>query len=404
MATSGGLLAELTQDDLRQRRRMLRRQIAAGSLSSVPVLLTFLRENGAEYPEPSSRRKLLLLLPGLLFGARWVVFFFVCLTLAGYLANYVYRHLAWEAYFRFRPDLEPYRAHRHDWPPNWPPNPGYDPNLVLYTIFAILALGGLLFSMVLWPRLYLLLADWRQRRGRVVWTGLFALPFAGLALLCVRFRSEMFGEAPPAEVTLALAMLFFTPSVLIASMASGATAAMIVGSPAPQRDLVRRVLSLRMAQMALNNAARKHAKRVSCFVCRTCITRLTLTTERIFRVSYYSCRYCHRICDGDQVWMGIRQVVAVLDTEMDEEPAEAAGILRINWLKRLSLFDFDRADIIAATDYDVERFCIQVANDTDEWRSRRYRNMTVTIKPSCVLSENTLMVLKSRFAKVEQQM
>ncbi|HOS44761.1 MAG TPA: hypothetical protein PK794_13815, partial [Armatimonadota bacterium] len=56
--------------------------------------------------------------------------------------------------------------------------------------------------------------------------------------------------------------------------------------------------------------------------------------------------------------------------------------------------------IVHATDYDVERFCIMVGNDTDARRISRYRRMAVTVAAACDLSENTLRILRSRFGRV----
>ncbi|MEJ2556606.1 MAG: hypothetical protein P8186_10325, partial [Anaerolineae bacterium] len=57
-------------------------------------------------------------------------------------------------------------------------------------------------------------------------------------------------------------------------------------------------------------------------------------------------------------------------------------------------------EIILATDEDVERFAIQVGNDTDPYRKPRYRQMPCIVKPGCELSENTWRVLDSLFGQV----
>ncbi|MCS7254561.1 MAG: hypothetical protein RMK18_11645 [Armatimonadota bacterium] len=68
-------------------------------------------------------------------------------------------------------------------------------------------------------------------------------------------------------------------------------------------------------------------------------------------------------------------MIAVLDSEIPWEKDFANGILRVNWLRRGSLFDFESVEIVRATDHDVERFCIQVRNEEDIYRRGRYRNM-----------------------------
>lgn len=97
-----------------------------------------------------------------------------------------------------------------------------------------------------------------------------------------------------------------------------------------------------------------------------------------------------------------RKVVAVLDSAWDaESEREGDDLLRVNWLKRESLFDFDWIEIIRATDEDVERFTMQVGNDPDEWRRSGYRQMQCIVQPGSELSENTLRLLRSIFGEVQ---
>jgi hypothetical protein len=91
----------------------------------------------------------------------------------------------------------------------------------------------------------------------------------------------------------------------------------------------------------------------------------------------------------------------LLDAGMEQEPVKDDGILRVNWSVRQSLFDFDEVEITRATDEDVERFAVQVGNDTDKVRQRRYKKMRCVIAPNCQLSENTLRISRSRFGRVE---
>lgn len=96
-----------------------------------------------------------------------------------------------------------------------------------------------------------------------------------------------------------------------------------------------------------------------------------------------------------------REVVAVLDAGWDAE-TERIGVdrQRVNWLRRQRVFDFDWVEIVNATDRDVESFVVQIGNDTDDWRQSRYPQMQCVISPQCVLSENTLQILKNTFGEV----
>jgi hypothetical protein len=71
--------------------------------------------------------------------------------------------------------------------------------------------------------------------------------------------------------------------------------------------------------------------------------------------------------------------------------------LWVNWLKRQKLFDFDQVEIVQATDKEVQTFAVQVANDTDTFRQRRYGKVPCVISPECRLSEATLRILKKHF-------
>jgi len=97
-----------------------------------------------------------------------------------------------------------------------------------------------------------------------------------------------------------------------------------------------------------------------------------------------------------------RTVVAVLDSGWDEAAQrQNHDKLRVNWLKRESIFDFDWVEIVRAGDEDVEQLVEQVNNDTDEWRNSRYRQMVCWVSPDCQLSENSLRLLRDTFGEVK---
>jgi hypothetical protein len=85
---------------------------------------------------------------------------------------------------------------------------------------------------------------------------------------------------------------------------------------------------------------------------------------------------------------------------MAAQPVQQGQTLRVNWLLRRALFDFDSVEIIAASDEEVERFAVQVGNDTDPARQPRYRKMECLIAAGCALSSNTVRVLRQIFGQV----
>jgi hypothetical protein len=115
-------------------------------------------------------------------------------------------------------------------------------------------------------------------------------------------------------------------------------------------------------------------------------------------VTYYGCRTCHQSQEFIDCPQGI---VAVLNAAWQSAQTLHNGLLGVNWLVRRALFDFDRVEIIRATDKDVEQFAMQVGNDADPFRKPRYAQVRCVVSPRCSLSENTLRVLESTFGRVE---
>lgn len=115
-------------------------------------------------------------------------------------------------------------------------------------------------------------------------------------------------------------------------------------------------------------------------------------------LSFYGCRFCSRSRDLLSIPLG--NVVARLETDWMDLHKQDENRLYGNWLGRRELFDFDTVEIVQATDEEVERFAVQVGNDTDSFRKPRYEEMHCIIK--CELSENTLRILESIFGQVEQ--
>lgn len=112
--------------------------------------------------------------------------------------------------------------------------------------------------------------------------------------------------------------------------------------------------------------------------------------------TYYGCRTCHQSREFFEGW-----VVALLDNTLAQEQFQHNGVLRVNWLSRRALFDFDEVEIVQATDEDVERFAVQVGNDTDSLRKPRYQQMRCVVSADCGLSENTHRILQRMFGSVE---
>ncbi|GAB4437674.1 MAG: hypothetical protein Kow0031_19490 [Anaerolineae bacterium] len=96
-----------------------------------------------------------------------------------------------------------------------------------------------------------------------------------------------------------------------------------------------------------------------------------------------------------------REVVAVLDAGWGGESQRVNhDKLRVNWLNRPNLFDFDWIEIADATDDDVARFTQQISQDDDSWRAIRYPQMVCVVDPQANLSAGTMAQLREMFGEV----
>jgi RNase P subunit RPR2 len=141
---------------------------------------------------------------------------------------------------------------------------------------------------------------------------------------------------------------------------------------------------------------RSRAKSLFCPNCLTCYDAHKVRLPWWQSITYYGCR----VCGQSREFLNGR-LVAVLDNQMDTEKFKQNGVLRVNWLTHRKLFDFDEVEIVQATDEDVERFAVQVGNDTDPKRKPRYQKMRCVVSSECRLSENTRRILARMFGAVE---
>ncbi|MEM7347058.1 MAG: hypothetical protein AAF485_22690, partial [Chloroflexota bacterium] len=130
-------------------------------------------------------------------------------------------------------------------------------------------------------------------------------------------------------------------------------------------------------------------------VCQRCMHRFT-AHKLDSGETYYGCRHCHQSLD---MYDAVEVVVATLDSRMTEKAAQHGDEVLVNWLAHRQLFDFDTVELIRTTDEDVERFAVQIGNDTDPNRRARYKQMRYAITSKAMLSENSLRILKQVFGK-----
>ncbi len=146
----------------------------------------------------------------------------------------------------------------------------------------------------------------------------------------------------------------------------------------------------------------KIQKNLADLICHHCLMQCgakDVAVDGMEKIRFYGCRKCGESNDLYRV----KAVVAVLDTQMANEPIQVKNTLRVNWSTKQQLFDFISVEIIGASDEAVERFAVQVGNDTDPIRRPRYKNMTCTIVSNANLSQNTVRILNQTFGQVIEQ-
>jgi hypothetical protein len=142
-------------------------------------------------------------------------------------------------------------------------------------------------------------------------------------------------------------------------------------------------------------------KQAKYLLCSSCLQNCT--THKIWLPSaepllYYGCRACRQ----SREFLVVKgSIVAVLDGQMSQPYDQQGESLYVNWLQYRQPFDFNEVHIRQATDQDVERFAIQVGNDTDMIRQPRYTTMRCVVWSDAGLSENSLKILKRTFGRVE---
>ena len=167
-----------------------------------------------------------------------------------------------------------------------------------------------------------------------------------------------------------------------------------------QNDALQPLMVALLRDIALWTKA-QFSYRLSHFICLTCFHHFgahKIPLDQKKSITYYGCRACRQSRKSLEVQAG--GVIASLDGGMVEEYRLENERLHVNWLILGKLFDFDAVEIINASDEAVERFAVQVGNDTDEFRQPRYKQMDCVVAADCRLSRNTMRILERMFGRV----
>lgn len=116
-------------------------------------------------------------------------------------------------------------------------------------------------------------------------------------------------------------------------------------------------------------------------------------------INFVGCRICNLTYNS----LPAPSVIAVLDEQMNTIKHYQQGILRVNWLKKQQIFDFNRVEIGISDDKAVTQFCLLLSNDTDPGRPDRCYDMVCDVMPQSKINKNTFQILKRTFVMVRDK-
>lgn len=174
----------------------------------------------------------------------------------------------------------------------------------------------------------------------------------------------------------------------------------------PLADIVTHpVFKSEKALSALNSLKGLVILRDGQLYCVKCIARSkTFKTPNYNSNLFYSDSFLYvacRKCESNLFFSEeIQRVVLVLDRNMKEDMTVDGENLLVNQLRQEQLTDFDEIRIIDADDYQVERFAMQIKNDTDDMRREWLPLTLVHLNPKLPLSQSKINMLRDFFEVV----
>ncbi|MEM8488493.1 MAG: hypothetical protein AAF564_23300 [Bacteroidota bacterium] len=145
----------------------------------------------------------------------------------------------------------------------------------------------------------------------------------------------------------------------------------------------------------------KFESRLSLVYCKQCLTSFSsheIVIGRLSSTQLYACRTCQQ----SRVYYEGIKLILLLDDKMKDKWIQKDNKLYVNGFKQRKLIDFDEVIIEQATDKAVASFAIKVGNDTDAYRTQRYKNTPCTVMAGSTISENTMHMLERVFGRVQR--
>lgn len=176
------------------------------------------------------------------------------------------------------------------------------------------------------------------------------------------------------------------------------------------RYLIRELSNLKLKERILHvlknigyETKKKLSHKADNLVCPRCIVYFWEHKVKILQgeetITFYGCRNCFQSREYVE-WSKNKDIVAVLNIELSEKDYTKDGSWYVNYFKMKNLFDFNLVEIIKASDEEIERFCIQIGNDGDFYRKKKYKDIICVVSRNCNLQVETLNMLRSLFKEV----
>jgi hypothetical protein len=166
------------------------------------------------------------------------------------------------------------------------------------------------------------------------------------------------------------------------------------GSPAQRREAAWLIESIALRTWERLGPTPRH------WLCLRCLVHCSEHRAMLPRqrpCTYYGCRSCKQSQEV-RSWTG--RIVAVLAADRAEVHWQEGNTFWVNWLRRRELFDFERVEIVQATDEQVEGFLMQLRHRGAAFEIPPLSQVPCTVAPGCELSGNTMRNLRFLFGNV----
>ena len=169
---------------------------------------------------------------------------------------------------------------------------------------------------------------------------------------------------------------------------------MLITSDKQAQDVIKKIL------VDIHKELKPHIKHL---ICSEHLARFKshthpeIKTGTLHKLHYYGCRICMKASYAIQ---GIEQVVAVLDSGMVKKVFVRNGIMTVNALRRMELFDMEKIEIKNSDDESVLRFIKRIESDRDLTRKKQYKKVDCVVGKSGKISGQVLDKLDDVFGKV----